>query len=652
MSLKVRRSKLNGIALAGLLMALSAGVQGQSGTKNGEWRTYGGDLGSTRYAPLDQINASNFKSLQIAWRFKTEILGRRPDFNLEATPLMINGVLYTTAGSRRDAVAIDAASGELLWMYRLDETTRAAASPRPLSGRGVAYWTDGAGDDRVFFVTIGYQLVALDAKTGVPVRGFGRNGIVDLKLEDDQTLDLITGEIGLNSPPVVARDVVMVGAAHRAGNAPRSKENAKGFVRGFDVRTGKRLWIFHTIPMPGEFGNDTWEKDSWAYTGNTGVWAPFSVDEALGLVYLPVELPTGDYYGGHRPGNGLFGESLVAVDFTTGKRAWHYQLIHHGVWDYDIPCAPVLADITVNGRAIKALAQPTKQGFTYVFDRTNGQPVWPIEEKPVEQTKVPGEKTSPTQPIPTKPPPFERQGFLPEYLIDFTPELKAEALKAASQFKMGPVYTPPITKGQDGKIGLLYIPNGANWPGGSLDPETGILYVFSNTLTRLISLGNDPKRSDMDYVNSQGGGDTGGGLTVQGLSLVKPPYGRITAIDLNKGDIVWQVPHGNTLDSVKENPALKGVTIPKTGRIGPTGTLTTKTLVISGETGFSKNASGQRGATLFAYDKATGAVVGEQFMSAPQTGSPMTYMLGGKQYLVVAISGAGAPAEFIAYTLP
>jgi quinoprotein glucose dehydrogenase len=643
---------LNVIALAGLLMTLTVGVAGQSGTKNGEWRTYGGDLGSTRYAPLDQINAGNFNKLQIAWRFKTDILGRRPDFNLEATPLMINGVLYTTAGSRRDAVAIDAATGELLWMHRLDETKRAAASPRPLSGRGVAYWTDGAGDERVFYVTIGYQLVGLDARTGAPIRGFGQNGIVDLKQEDDQELDLITGEIGLNSAPVVAKNVVMVGAAHRAGMAPRSKANAKGFVRGFDVKTGKRLWIFHTIPQLGEFGNDTWEKDSWSYTGNTGVWAPFSVDEELGLVYLPVELPTGDYYGGHRPGNGLFGESLVAVDFTTGKRLWHYQLIHHGVWDYDIPCAPILADITVGGRKIKALAQPTKQGFTYVFDRTNGQPVWPIEEKPVEQTKVPGEKTSPTQPIPTKPPPFERNGFLPEYLIDFTPELKAEALKMASQFKMGPVYTPPIAKGADGKVGLLYIPNGANWPGGSFDPETGIMYVFSNTLTRLVSLAPAPQRSDMDYVNTQGGGDTGGGLTVQGLSLVKPPYGRITAIDLNKGDIVWQVPHGDTLDTTKENPALKGVDIPKTGRIGPIGTLTTKTLLISGESGFSKNPAGQRGAKLFAYDKATGQVVGEQWMFAPQTGSPMTYMLGNNQYLVVAVSGAGVPAEFIAYTLP
>ena len=457
------------------LVATTAAVRGQSGTTNGEWRTYGGDLGSTRYAPLDQINRANFKSLEIAWRFRTDILGPRPDFNLQATPLMINGVLYTTAGSRRDAVAIDAATGELLWMYRLDEGRRATVSPRPLSGRGVAYWTDGRGDERIYFVTVGYQLVALEAKTGHPVRGFGENGVVDLKQNNDQVLDAITGEIGLNSAPVVARDVVIVGAAHRAGGAPRSKTNAKGYVRGFDVRTGKRLWIFHTIPQLGEFGNDTWERDSWSYTGNAGVWAPFSVDEALGLAYLPVEIPTGDYYGGHRPGDGLFGESLVAVDVTTGQRKWHYQLIHHGIWDYDIPCAPILADITVNGRQIKAVAQPSKQGFLYVFDRQTGQPVWPIEERPVPQSKVPGEKTSATQPFPTKPPPFERAGFLLDYLLDFTPELKAEALKIASRYQVGPVYTPPIPAGENGKEGLLYIPNGANWPGGSYDPDTGIL---------------------------------------------------------------------------------------------------------------------------------------------------------------------------------
>src|SRR4051794_40462793 len=346
------------LILVAALAYTTVSVHGQAGTgtKNGEWRTYGGDLASTRYAPLDQINAQNFGKLQVAWRFKTDVFGVRPDFNLQTTPLMVNGVLYATVGWRRDAVAIDATTGELLWMYRLDEGKRSQAAPRLLSGRGVAYWTDGRGDERIFMVTVGYQLVALDAKTGVPVRAFGQDGILDLKQNNDQNLDPITGEIGLNTGPLVAKDVVIVGAAHRAGNAPRSKANAKGYVRGFDVRTGKRLWIFHTIPTPGEFGNDTWENDSWSYTGNAGVWAPFSVDEELGLVYLPVELATGDYYAGHRPGNNLFTESLLAVELNTGKRVWHYQLVHHGIWDYDIPCAPILVNLTVNGRPVQAVA--------------------------------------------------------------------------------------------------------------------------------------------------------------------------------------------------------------------------------------------------------------------------------------------------------
>jgi quinoprotein glucose dehydrogenase len=649
--MKINAGFVGSLAVAIAMNMVSVELRAQTGTKNGEWRTYGGDLGTTRYAPLDQINAGNFGKLQVAWRFKTDILGARPDFNLQTTPLMINGVLYATAGSRRDAVAIDAATGELLWMYRLNEDKRATASPRPLSGRGVAYWTDGAGDERILMVTMGYQLVALNAKTGVPIPGFGQNGVVDLKQNDDQALDLITGEIGLNTGPLVAKNVVIVGAAHRAGNAPRSKTNAKGYVRGFDVKTGRRLWIFHTIPLAGEFGNDTWENDSWSYTGNAGVWAPFSVDEELGLVYLPVELPTGDYYGGHRPGNGLFGETLVAAELTTGKRVWHYQLIHHGIWDFDIPCAPILVNITVDGRPIKAVAQPTKQGFVYVFDRQTGKPVWPIEERPVEQSTVPGEKTSPTQPFPTRPPAFELQGVQEKDLIDFTPEIKAEALKVASQYKLGPLFTPPIVKGEGGKVGMVYVPNGANWPGGSYDPDTGILYVYSNTLTRLISLVKGEQRSDMNYINGAGGGDTGGGLTVQGLPLVKPPWGRITALDLNKGTMVWQVAHGETLDVVTNHPMLKGVTIPRTGRIGPIGTLTTKTLVISGESGFTSTPNG-RGAKLYAYDKATGKEVANIFMPAPQTGSPMTYMLSGKQYLVLSISGAGFPAEIIAYAVP
>ncbi len=400
------------LALTGSLLLL-AGIStfAQTGAKNGEWPTYGADLGNTRYSPLDQINADNFSKLQVAWRFKTDNLGPRPEYNLEATPLMVKGVLYSTAGTRRAVVALDAATGELLWVHGEREGARGAAAPRQLSGRGLAYWTDGR-EERILYVTPGYRLIALNAKTGVPVASFGKDGILDLKQDDDQEIDLVTGEVGLHSTPVVAGDTVIIGAAHRSGAVPKSRKNVKGYVRGFDVRTGRRLWIFHTIPKPGEFGYDTWQNDSADYTGNTGVWGQISIDEQLGMAYLPVELPTGDYYGGHRPGNNLFGESIVAVDLKTGERKWHYQLVHHGIWDFDIPCAPMLVDITVNGRPVKALAQPTKQAFLYVFDRTNGQPIWPIVERPVEQSTVPGEKLSPTQPFPTKPPAYDRQGLL------------------------------------------------------------------------------------------------------------------------------------------------------------------------------------------------------------------------------------------------
>src|SRR5688572_25473749 len=400
----MRRLRIGVLALTSITAALwTIGIYGQAGAPRGEWRTYGADLGHTRYAPLDQITAANFSGLEVAWRFKTDNLGPRPEFNLQSTPLMVGGRLYSTGGSRRAVVALDAATGELLWVHSEMEGPRGAAAPRRLSGRGLAYWTDGK-EARILYVTPGYRLIALDAKTGVLVAGFGTNGVVDLRLDDDQDMDLVTADIGLHAAPVVAKDVIIIGAAHLVSGAPRSKTNAKGYVRGFDVRTGKRKWIFHTIPGPGEFGNETWERDSWAYTGNAGVWAQMSIDEELGLAYLPVELPTGDAYGGHRPGAGLFGESLVAVDLQTGERKWHYQLVHHGLWDHDIPCAPILVDLTVNGRAIKAVAQPVKQGFVYVFDRVTGEPVWPIEERPVPKGDVPDEWYSPTQPFPTRPP--------------------------------------------------------------------------------------------------------------------------------------------------------------------------------------------------------------------------------------------------------
>jgi quinoprotein glucose dehydrogenase len=671
-----------------VVASLTISVAGQSGAKNGEWRHYGGDIGNTRYSPLDQINGSNFSKLEIAWRFKTNSLGPRPEYQFESTPLMVGGLVYSTGGTRRAVVALDAATGEMVWMHSEREGQRGANAPRQLSGRGLSYWTDGANDSRILYVTPGYRLVALNAKTGVPIDSFGDHGVVDLKKDNDQEIDLVTGEIGLHSTPAIARDVVIVGAAHRSGGVPRSRMNIKGYVRGFDVRTGRRLWVFHTIPQPGEFGNDSWEKDSWSYTGNAGVWAEISVDEELGMAYLPVELPTGDYYGGHRPGNGLFGESLVAVDLRTGQRKWHFQLVHHGIWDFDIPCAPILADITVNGRTIKAVAQPTKQAFLYVFDRVTGQPVWPIEERPVPKGDVPGEWYAPTQPYVTKPPAYDMQGVSIDNLIDFTPELRAEAVKLVSKYKIGPMFTPPVVSKIEGPLAMLMQSFATNWPGGSFDPETRNVFIYS--LTGVTALGlvppSDPK-IDINYVQGSattgmrttlgsGGGagadapagdraaaaaraaaapgaeGGGGGLTVQGLPLIKPPYGRISAIDLDKGEIRWQVPHGETPDNVKNHPALKGLNIPRTGQNGNTGVVVTKTLVIAGEPRVTTTSTGARGAMLRAYDKSDGHEVGAVYMPAPQSGSPMTYMHNGKQYIIVAISGGNYPGELLAFRLP
>jgi quinoprotein glucose dehydrogenase len=649
----------------------------QSGAHGGEWPTYGGDLGNTRYSPLDQIDASNFSKLEVAWRFKTDSLGPRPEYQYESTPLMVHGVLFTTAGSRRAVTAVDAATGEQLWMHSEREGARGAAAPRQLSGRGLAYWTDGS-EERILYVTPGYRLIALDAKTGLPCPGFGLNGVIDLKLDDDQSIDLETGEVGLHAAPVVAKNVVIVGAAHRSGGVPRSYRNVKGYVRGFDVRTGKRLWIFHTIPQAGEFGNDTWLNDSWSYSGNTGVWGQISVDESLNMVYLPVELPTGDYFGARRPGNGLFGESLVAVDLQTGQRKWHYQLVHHGIWDMDIPCAPILADIVVNGRPVKAVAQPTKQAFLYVFNRETGQPIWPIEERPVPKGDVPGEWYSPTQPIPSKPPAYERQGVSIDDLIDFTPQLRAEAENLVSKYKLGPMFTPPVVSRVNGPLATLSRAQaGTNWAGGSYDPENHVVYVFSTGAIGAYGLvpPADPTLSDMEYVQgdarsgarrtggagsamgggrtgpASGGGEGGASLTVQGLPLGKPPYGRISAIDLNKGEILWQIAHGETPDNIRNHPALQGLNIPRTGRPGTIGTLVTKTLVIAGEGGVFTTPFG-RGAMLRAYDKATGKEAGAVYMPAPQSGSPMTYMLNGRQYIVLAISGGAYSAELLAFRLP
>ncbi len=646
-----------GVAALLLLIAawaLPTRVKAQSGGNNFEWPTYGADLASTRYRPLDQIDASNFNKLEVAWTFKTDNLGPRPEYKLEGTPLMVGGVVYATGGTRRAVVALDAATGELLWMHSEHEGDRGEAAPRRLSGRGLAYWSNGK-EARVLYVTIGYRLIVLDAKTGIPDPGFGQNGALDLKAGvqygTGQQIDLVKGEIGLHAAPVVVKDEIIVGSAFDEGNAPKSHNNTKGLVRAFDVRTGKLLWTFWTIPRPGEFGNDTWLNGSWAANGNTGVWAQISVDEDLGLAYLPVELPTGDRYGGHRPGNGLFGESIVAVDLKTGQRKWHYQLVHHGLWDMDIPCAPVLADINVDGHTIKALAQPTKQGILYVLDRVTGAPVWPIEEMPVEKGTVPGEWYSPTQPMPTKPKAYSHNGVTVDDLIDFTPDLRSQALQVTERYKMGPIFTPPVVK-TDEQLGTLMMGmgrGGTEWPGGSYDPETHIFYTQAcNACLRISALvPPKPGASDMNYVEA---GVVR--LSAQGLPLIKPPYGTITAINLDTGEFVWQIAHGETPDNVRNHPALKGLTIPRTGQADEAGTLVTKTLVICGDPIATTIPSHGSGALLHAYDKATGKEVGAVYMPAPQVGSPMTYMLNGRQYIVLGIGGGDFSSEYIAYRLP
>jgi quinoprotein glucose dehydrogenase len=673
-----------------LVLASPTGQTRPIGTSGGEWPSYHGDNRNHHYSPLAQIDAGNFSTLQVAWRLKTDNFGNRPEYKLEGTPLMVNGVLYTTAGTRRAVIAVQPATGELLWIHGEPEGERGAAAPRQLSGRGVAYWTDGK-DERILYVTPGFRLIALDARTGARVPSFGKDGIVDLKQDairgTGEPIDLVTGEIGLHATPSVAQNVVVVGSAFREGHTPRTHNNTKGLVQAFDARTGKRLWTFRTIPRPGEFGNETWEDDSWAINGNVGVWNQMAIDEELGLVYLPVETPSSDFYGGHRPGDNLFAESLVAVELKTGKRRWHFQLVHHPIWNMDISSAPILHDITVNGRPIRAVSIMGKQAMVYVFDRATGAPVFPIEERPVPQGDVPGEKYSKTQPFPVKPPPYDHQGVTEENLIDFTPELRAEALKLMARYKMGPIFTPTVLSRKEGPIASFRSSGGTNWPGGAYDPETQTLYVPSYTSLVPVALMPTPSKefSDLRYVlgnaetgvryvmgpgenagadapappaaqtSSAAGGGEGGGAAApnpQGLPYLKPPYGRITAIDMTKGEFVWQIAHGETPDVVRNHPALKGRNIPRTGQAGAIGVLVTRTLVIAGEP-IATNLPGRgRGAMLRAYDKATGKEVGAINLPAQQSGSPMTYMFNNRQYLVVAVSGGAYTGEYIAFALP
>ncbi len=641
--MRVIRNSVATALLCGALPYLPAQI-----APGAEWRSYAADSYSSKYSPLDQINAGNVSKLKVAWRWKSNNFGPRLEGNMETTPVMIGGVLYFTAGQRRVVLAADAETGETLWMYRLEEGERASLFPRPYN-RGVTYWSDGKGDDRIYAVTAGYNLVALDAKTGVPVPSFGTKGIVDLY----QGLERVkAGEIGSTSPPIIVKDVMIVGAALKNGTSPTTKTNVPADIRGYDVRTGKLLWTFHTIPRLGEFGNDTWKDGSWEYTGNTGVWAPMSADEELGYVYLPVESPTGDFYGGHRPGDGLFGESLVALDAKTGKRVWHFQLIHHGLWDWDLPAAPNLIDITVDGKKVKAVAQVTKQGFVYTFDRVTGKPIWPIEERPVPQSQIPGEKTSATQPFPTKPPAFDVQGTSTAILNDLTPELKAESEKIAAKYTLGPLFTPPPVQDANGKVGVLMLPSvngGTDWEGAAVDPETGVLYVGSVTDPWVLAMQPAGDRSDMAYIGGRAGGRPDRPL---GLPLVRPPWGRITAIDMNRGEFVWQKANGPAPDVYRNLPAAKGLDLSEAGNPAPAMLMVTKTLLFAGEgSGLLNGAPNGGGPAFRAIDKATGKILHEMKMPGVTSGAPMTYMWKGKQYIVIATTNRTEGAELVALTL-
>ena len=640
--LRARRGAIGCVLLS--VFASPAGAQ--TGAPAGEWRAWGGDVGSTRYSALSQVDAGNVDRLEVVWRWKMDNFGPAPEGRSQTVPLVVDGVLYATAGMNRDVVAIDAATGQTLWMYRNDEGERAERAPRRNSGRGVAYWEDETGQGRILTITPGYHLVALDAATGSPVSGFGTGGVLDLMrgLRVPEGVDPV-GMIGNSSPPVVANGVIVVGPAFLTGFRPPSMANVKGDIRGFDARTGRELWRFNTVPAEGEPGSETWEDGSAAYTGNVGVWPPFSADEELGLVYLPVEAPTSDLYGGHRLGDNLYSSSLVALHTRTGELAWYHQIIHHDIWDYDMPSAPILVDVDVEGRGPSRLVVAlTKQGWAFVYDRATGEPIWPIVERPVPASDVPGERASPTQPFPTRPAPFDLQGLTEDDVIDFTPELRAEALEILERYTWGPIYTPPSLLEPDGSnLGTVMIPGAlgaAAWEGGAVDPETGILFVGSATTVTGVALAPDPAATDMRFIQSQQARTP----TVRGLPIVRPPYGRITAIDLKTGNHLWMIPNGDTPASMREHPALAGLDLPRTGKATRAGTLVTRTLLFAGE-GWGGDP------VLRAIDKSTGDVLREIELPGTQNGHPITFEVDGRQLIVLSVGGPGMAPELVALAL-
>jgi quinoprotein glucose dehydrogenase len=626
-----------------ILILTNVAVAAQQGAKKGEWRFYGGDNGATKYSPLEQINKENAGQLKIAWTWDSPDLPLQKEnrmlgaFAFETTPLMVHGALYAST-SLSQVAAINARTGQTIWVFNPEAYKRGRPTNLGFVHRGVAYWTDGK-QERLFIATADAYLWAIDARTGKAVADFGEGG----KLNLAQAIPFAANarNYAVTSPPVICRDVVMVGASISDG--PTTKEMPRGDIQAFDVRTGKPLWIFHSIPQAGEVGAETWENESWKYTGNTNVWTLMSADEETGYVYLPFGTPTNDWYGGHRLGHNLFAESLVCLDARTGKRIWHFQTVHHGLWDYDLPAAPVLCDLTVNGRRIKAVAQITKSGFTFVFDRRNGKPVWPIAERPVPQSTVPGERASPTQPFPTKPAPFERQGATEDNLIDFTPELRAEAKKILQQYDYGPLFTPPTEKGT---VNLPGWAGGGNWWGAAFDPQTGMFYIPSITSPIVVKLVKpDPNRSNFNYV--RGGASLAGGLDgPRGLPLFKPPYGRITAINLNTGEHAWMIPHG---DGPRQK--VSEMVGKDTGPLGAGGggPLLTRTLLFIGQGSGGRGGRAGGGANLLrAFDKVSGKVVAEINLPAYPTGTPMTYLADGKQFIVLAT----VDGRLVALSLP
>lgn len=629
-------------SLALLLLAPAAQPLAQRVISATDWTHHGGDPGSTKYAPLDQITAANAASLGIVWRrpaISPDFAAAHPKLvvppNFRTTPLKADGMLFASNAIGL-AEGIEPETGRTVWT----QDVPAGDLDGPGASRNLAHWR-GDGASRVFAVR-GAFLYALDARSGKPVTTFGAGGRVNLVAGLDATT------FRWSAPaPLVVRDVVIIGGQGWTDEGTQ-EHIPPGDVRAYDVRTGLLRWTFHVVPRQGEPGIETWERDSWRNTGNAKAWSFISADEELGLIYVPLSSAANEWYGGERPGANLYSDSLVCLDARTGERRWHFQMVHHDLWDYDNPTAPVLADITVQGRRIKAVVQVTKQAFTFVFDRVTGEPVWPIEERPVPKSTVPGEWTSPTQPFPTRPAPFDRQGLTDDDLIDFTPELKAEAREIVKQWTIGPMFTPPTVEGADGKKGTMYLPGwvgGANWGGAAFDAETGVLYVPSVTFPWLGAL--VPGKGRFAWQQTRQRLDRVPGPGPRGLPITKPPYGRITAIDLNTGEHLWMVPNG---DGPRDHPALKDLNLPPLGHMGRAAPLVTKTLLFvteGSETGLSIPPGGG-GAWLGAYDKRTGRRVARIPLPAGAVGSPMTYLHAGRQYLVVAVAGEDHAPELVA----